>query len=143
LEWIACNGGLATNAALVSSSGLSEWRCWEAEDRNLELGLRLISGAEEAHGPHVCAVQSPQKAHAQLHGTRARLDIRASENPLPGICTGAIAAHASSLVDYGLEDGGVGVRVPAGSTILTSPYRPDRLWGPPRGSFPGVKAAGA
>jgi hypothetical protein len=34
---------------------------------------------------------------------------------------------------YGLDDqgGGAGVRVPAGSKIFTSPYRPDRLWGPP------------
>jgi hypothetical protein len=32
---------------------------------------------------------------------------------------------------YGLDDRGVGVRVPVGSRILTSPYRPDRLWGPP------------
>jgi hypothetical protein len=39
-----------------------------------------------------------------------------------------------SLVDiataYGLDDRGVAVRVPVGSTILTSPYSPDRLWGP-------------
>jgi hypothetical protein len=31
---------------------------------------------------------------------------------------------------YGLDDQRVGVRVPVGSSILTS-YRPDRLWGPP------------
>jgi hypothetical protein len=32
---------------------------------------------------------------------------------------------------YGLDDQGTGVRVPVGSSIFTSPYRPDRLWGPP------------
>jgi hypothetical protein len=29
---------------------------------------------------------------------------------------------------YGLDDRGVGIRVPVGSSIFTSPYRPDRLW---------------
>jgi hypothetical protein len=32
---------------------------------------------------------------------------------------------------YGLDDRGVGVRVPVGSRIFTFPCRPDRLWGPP------------
>jgi hypothetical protein len=33
---------------------------------------------------------------------------------------------------YGLDErGGAGVRVPVGSKIFTSPYRPDRLWVPP------------
>jgi hypothetical protein len=50
---------------------------------------------------------------------------------------------------YGLDDRGVGGRVPVGSRIFSSPCRPDRLWGPSnllstgyRGSFPGSKAAG-
>jgi hypothetical protein len=33
--------------------------------------------------------------------------------------------------DYGLDDRGVGVRVVMVSRIITSPHRPDRLWGPP------------
>jgi hypothetical protein len=44
---------------------------------------------------------------------------------------------------YGLDDWGVGVRVPVGSWIFSSPDRPDRLWGPSnllpngyRGLFP-------
>jgi hypothetical protein len=32
---------------------------------------------------------------------------------------------------YGLNDRGVGVRVPVGSRIFSSPRLPDRLWGPP------------
>jgi hypothetical protein len=42
---------------------------------------------------------------------------------------------------YGLNDRGVGVRVPVGSRIFSSPRCPDRLWGPPMGT--GGKAAGA
>jgi hypothetical protein len=44
---------------------------------------------------------------------------------------------------YGLDDRGVGVRVPVGSRIFSSLYRPDRFWCPPsllcngyRGLFP-------
>jgi hypothetical protein len=32
---------------------------------------------------------------------------------------------------YGLDDRGIGVRVPVGSRIFFSPRPPDRLWGPP------------
>jgi hypothetical protein len=62
-----------------------------------------------------------------------------SRDSIVGIATG-----------YGLDDLGVGVRVPVGSKSFCSPRRPHRLWGPlsllstgHRGSFPGVKAAGA
>jgi hypothetical protein len=52
---------------------------------------------------------------------------------------------------YGLDDRGVGVRVPVGSRIFTSRSRPDRLWSPHSllsngyrtEFFPGVKATGA
>jgi hypothetical protein len=38
---------------------------------------------------------------------------------------------------YGLDDRGVGVRVPVESRIFSSPRRPDRLWGSPNwGLFP-------
>jgi hypothetical protein len=33
---------------------------------------------------------------------------------------------------YGMGDWGVGVRVPVGSRIFSSPDRPGRLWGPPK-----------
>jgi hypothetical protein len=32
---------------------------------------------------------------------------------------------------YGLDDRGVGVQVPVGSRIFSTPRRQDRLWGPP------------
>jgi hypothetical protein len=50
---------------------------------------------------------------------------------------------------YGLDDRGVGVRIPVESIIFFSPRRPDRLWDPQRIQWvpgtlsPGVQAAGA
>jgi hypothetical protein len=35
------------------------------------------------------------------------------------------------VTDYRLGDQGVGVRVPVGARIFTSPCRPDQPWGPP------------
>jgi hypothetical protein len=54
----------------------------------------------------------------------------------------------SIATGYGLDDRGVGVRVPVRSRIFSSPLRPDRLCGPPTllsngYRFPGGKAAGA
>jgi hypothetical protein len=45
---------------------------------------------------------------------------RVSQDSAVGIATG-----------YGLDDRGVGVRVPVESRIFSSPRRRDRLWGPP------------
>jgi hypothetical protein len=46
---------------------------------------------------------------------------------------------------YGLDNRWVGVRVPVGSRIFSSPRRPDRIWGPPSllSNGYGGKAAGA
>jgi hypothetical protein len=61
-----------------------------------------------------------------------------SRDSVVGIATG-----------YGLDDWEVGVRVPLGSRIFSSPSRPDRLWDLPnllsnacRGSFPGLNRPG-
>jgi hypothetical protein len=40
---------------------------------------------------------------------------------------------------YGLDDRGVGVRVPVGSRIFSFPNRPDRLWGPHNLLFNGYR----
>jgi hypothetical protein len=44
---------------------------------------------------------------------------------------GSCDSVVSIATGYGLYYRGVGVRVPVGSRIFSSPHRPDRLWGPP------------
>jgi hypothetical protein len=48
-----------------------------------------------------------------------RITQKKSRDSAVGIATG-----------YGLDDREVGVRVPVGSRIFSSPHRPHRLWGP-------------
>jgi hypothetical protein len=40
-------------------------------------------------------------------------------------------SSVDTATSYGLDDRGVGVQVPVGVRIFTSPDRPHRLWGPP------------
>jgi hypothetical protein len=37
----------------------------------------------------------------------------------------------SIATGYGLDEQGIGIRVPVGPRIFSTPRRPDRLWGPP------------
>jgi hypothetical protein len=49
----------------------------------------------------------------------------------PSSSVGSLDIAVVVTTGYGLDDRGVGVRVPVGSRIFSSPSRPDRLWGPP------------
>jgi hypothetical protein len=71
-------------------------------------------------------------------------------NEVKKICIYILVTPVGIATGYWLDDRGVGIRVPVGSRMFTSPRRPDRLWGPPNlllngygGSFLGGKAAGA
>jgi hypothetical protein len=51
---------------------------------------------------------------------KSTVHLKASRDSTVGIATG-----------YGLDGRGIGIRVPVGSRISSSPRRPDRFWGPP------------
>jgi hypothetical protein len=54
---------------------------------------------------------------------------RLTLNGLHGVIRSRDSAEGIATV-YGLDDRGVGVRVPVGSRIFSSLRRPDRLWDP-------------
>jgi hypothetical protein len=45
----------------------------------------------------------------------------------------------SIATGYGMDDRGIGFRVPVGSRIFSFPRRPDQLWGPPNLLFNGFR----
>jgi hypothetical protein len=57
---------------------------------------------------------------SQIIETKNGISFRTLRGSVVGIATG-----------YGLDNRGIGVRVPIGSRIFSSPHLPDWLWGPP------------
>jgi hypothetical protein len=80
---------------------------------------------------------------SQMDIERKTCDIRAWKKYLFLDMSSTNISVVGIATTYGLDDRGVGVRVPVGTIIFSSPHPPDRLQWVPGGSFPGGKAAGA
>jgi hypothetical protein len=72
-----------------------------------------------SHYPPLCAIPMHSARRRQILGSLHRLS--GSRDSAGDIATG-----------YGLDDRGIGVRVPVGSRIFFSLRRPDQLWGTTR-----------
>jgi hypothetical protein len=88
---------------------------------------------------------SPANLHSICFSTNIFTITRGWHNR-PGVAAVPIASQTRIKKKYGLDDWGVGVRVPIWSRIFCSPRCPDLLWGPPnllsngyRGLSPGVE----
>jgi hypothetical protein len=78
------------------------------------LFMMILSTDATIYAAEKLLLSRPRRIHLSLQLIRRCLDS------VVGIATG-----------YELDDRGVGVRVPEGSIIFSSPRRPDWLWGPP------------
>jgi hypothetical protein len=86
---------------------------------------------------YMCYIPEDRTLYLYLLIYRPHVNVTGSRESAVGIATG-----------YWLDDRGVGVRVPVGSKMFTSPCSPDRFWGPPSfltngygGLSPGSKTA--
>jgi hypothetical protein len=86
--------------------------------------------------------------YCTLHFSGSRRDYLISANGnTPSFLSDMRDSVTGIATGYGLDDRGVGVRVPVGSRIFSSPSRPDRLWPSPIqwvpwALSPGVKRPG-
>jgi hypothetical protein len=87
-----------------------------AENEVRDLNVDLTNEFKKPEG------QRMNKAGSKIRNIKKRnmTVFRGSRDSSVGIATG-----------YGLDDRGVGVRVPVWSRIFSSPRYPDWLWGPP------------
>jgi hypothetical protein len=94
----------------------------EDSERPLEMFIRLSGDSYLLHVSSRIQVSSARSRNIEPDPAAQFLSILySSPHSSVGIATG-----------YGLDDQGEReFRVPVGSKIFTSPYRPDRLWGPP------------
>jgi hypothetical protein len=97
------------------------WTNIKARLRNLVCPARHMV-VQCADVPSAASSCSAFAAHKTLH--------HSDEIKVPYWNKGSRDSSVGIASGYRLDDRGVGVLVPVGSRIFSSPRRPDRLWGP-------------
>jgi hypothetical protein len=116
------SSGSGTGSTQPRGSGLENWE-YDREDplrwpRDTLYPQKLALTSPTSGGPSVGIVRLQTKATGVFCFVHF-CNLTESWVSIVGITTA-----------YGLDDWVVGVRVPVGSRIFSSPRRPDRLWGP-------------
>jgi hypothetical protein len=112
-----CCRTLAASAVTKPGDSVQLSSSWEASSR---------SATQEI----LSSLWNP-KFHCRVYKSLLLVPIRIQTNPIHNFSFYIFKSAVGIATDYELEDRGLGVRVPMGSRIFTSPCRPDRLWGPP------------
>jgi hypothetical protein len=138
-----------------SELDISFWDMWQVADGpSTRPQMRRISLPELVNWQNQFHIMFGIYCFVKQHGPDRPPHINCTTNPnfcsdicnFDSTCNNLSKSRESSVgiaTGYGLDDQGVGVRVPVGVRICTSPCRPDRLWGPSnlvsngyRGLFP-------
>jgi hypothetical protein len=81
---------------------------------------------QQVSSTHILTYEHPSICHSMLH------NLSSLNSVINNLCeAGSLDSSVGIATGYRLDDWGVGVRVPVGPRIFSSPSRPDRLWGPP------------
>jgi hypothetical protein len=105
--------------------------------RSLDFFFQLTQSIHPHYGPGVDSGSNRSEYQESSWGVKGGRRVRLTSLPSVSRLSVPHSVKTESrdnavgiATGYGLDDQGVGVRVPMRAKIFTFPYRPDRLWSP-------------